>query len=79
MPYNKPKPDDRSDNVKKLQKMVQNTIYNMEASEDTMAHSSRKDRDAIKAKNARRQDSIDSMRRELHDEAAAKKNGYSNE
>ena len=29
MGYNKPKPDDRSDNVEKLQEMIHNTIENI--------------------------------------------------
>lgn len=36
----KPNPDDRSDNVEKLQKMVHNTIENIEAAEETMGFSS---------------------------------------
>lgn len=31
-----PKPDDRSDNVEKLQDMVQNTIQNIEEAHETM-------------------------------------------
>ncbi len=54
---NKPKPDDRSDNVEKLQEMVHNTIENMEEAEETMhfsdgeekAPSSKKMKDAGKA------------------------------
>ncbi|OLN22187.1 small acid-soluble spore protein Tlp [Domibacillus antri] len=68
-----PKPDDRSDNVEKLQDMVQNTIGNMEAAEETMAFAEGKERAAIKAKNARREESIAGMRSEIQDEASARK------
>jgi small acid-soluble spore protein (thioredoxin-like protein) len=71
-----PKPDDRSDNVEKLQDMVQNTIGNIEAAEETMVFSDGKERAAIQAKNARREESIAGLRSEIQDEAAARKNGY---
>ncbi len=77
MSHNKPKPDDRSDNVEKLQDMVKNTIGNMEAAEETMAFSDGKELAAIKEKNARREESIASFRREIEDEAQARKNGFS--
>lgn len=77
MTHENPKPDDRSDNVEKLQDMVQNTIGNIEAAEETMVFAEGKEQAAIKAKNERRKESIASMRSEMEDEAAARKNGYS--
>lgn len=77
MTHKTPKPDDRSDNVEKLQDMVQNTIGNIEAAEETMVFAEGKERAAIKAKNERRKESIASMRSEIQDEASARKNGYS--
>lgn len=71
---NRPKPDNRSDNVQKLQEMVQNTIGNIEAAEETMVFANGKERAAIKAKNERREESIEGMREEIKDEAAARKN-----
>ncbi|CAM3720094.1 small acid-soluble spore protein Tlp [Mesobacillus zeae] len=71
MPDNKPKPDDRSDNVEKLQKMIHDTIENMEEAEDAMAFSNEQDQATIKAKNERRRDSIDSFREEIKDEYRA--------
>ena len=52
LPDMTPKPDDRSDNAEKLQEMVQNTIENMEESEDTLNAEglSGKDREAVVAK-----------------------------
>ncbi|MFY4774008.1 small acid-soluble spore protein Tlp [Metabacillus sp. RGM 3146] len=74
---NKPNPDDRSDNVEKLQDMVQNTIMNIEKSHETMEFSSPEEREKIKEKNAKREDSLAGMRAEIKDEANARENGYS--
>jgi small acid-soluble spore protein (thioredoxin-like protein) len=66
-----PKPDDRSDNVEKLQEMVQNTIENMEEAEETLRAEdlSGKDREAVIAKNERREEALQGMREEIKDEA----------
>ncbi|MBM7644643.1 small acid-soluble spore protein (thioredoxin-like protein) [Scopulibacillus daqui] len=68
----RPKPDDRSDNVEKLQEMVQNTIENLEEAHDTLHNEdlSGKDRQAILEKNERREEAIAGMREEIKDEAA---------
>lgn len=77
MPYkNNPKPDDRSDNVEKLQDMVQNTIENIHEAEETMELSNEKDQQDIQSKNERRREAIEGMREEIKDEAAARKDGY---
>lgn len=76
MTMNQPKPDDRSDNVEKLQDMVQNTIENIEAAHETMQFASPEERAQIEAKNKRREESIAGMREEIKDEAAARENGY---
>lgn len=47
---NRPKPDDRSDNVEKLQDMVQNTIENIEKAEETMQFASPEEREKIREK-----------------------------
>ncbi|SEM16964.1 small acid-soluble spore protein (thioredoxin-like protein) [Mesobacillus persicus] len=73
MAHNKPNPDDRSDNVEKLQSMIHHTIENMEEAEEAMAFSSAEDQSQIKAKNERRRDSIDAFRSEIRDEANARK------
>ncbi|MDQ0227963.1 small acid-soluble spore protein Tlp [Metabacillus niabensis] len=73
---NRPKPDDRSDNVEKLQTMVQNTIENIEESQDTMQFASEKDRELIQAKNERREEAIQAMREEIKDEAQDRENGF---
>jgi small acid-soluble spore protein (thioredoxin-like protein) len=66
---NKPKPDDRSDNVEKLQSMIHDTIENIEAAEESLAFTdSETQRQQIKAKNERRRESIESFRSEIKDE-----------
>ncbi|KIL52960.1 small acid-soluble spore protein Tlp [Jeotgalibacillus campisalis] len=69
MKQSTPNPDNRTDNADKLKEMVQNTIGNMEAAEETMAFADGKDKKAIEEKNKRRQDSIDAMRNEIKDES----------
>ncbi|WP_154649423.1 small acid-soluble spore protein Tlp [Calidifontibacillus oryziterrae] len=73
---NQPKPDDRSDNVEKLQDMVQNTLENIEEAEATMKFASPEERARIQEKNKRREESIQGMREEIRDEAADREKGY---
>ncbi len=65
MKHNK---DDRSDNVEKLQNMVQNTIENIHEANDTVEFSNESDQAAIQVKNARRMASIAQMRNEIRQE-----------
>ncbi len=67
----KPKPDDRSDNVEKLQEMVHNTLENIEKAEESMETASPEQRRQIEAKNERRRESIEAMREEIKDEYRA--------
>ncbi|RST73012.1 small acid-soluble spore protein Tlp [Siminovitchia acidinfaciens] len=76
MANNRPKPDDRSDNVEKLQEMVHNTIENMEKAEETMQFSNEEQKAQIEQKNERRRESIQGMREEIEDEAASQNNNY---
>lgn len=64
------KPDDRKDNVEKLQEMVQDTIQNLEEAHDTLQNESlsEEQKQAIIAKNRRREESIQSFRNEIKDE-----------
>jgi small acid-soluble spore protein (thioredoxin-like protein) len=66
---NRPKPDDRRDNVEKLQNMVQNTIENYEEAEETMRYSSGQEKQNIQEKNRKRKEAIEGMRAEIKDEA----------
>lgn len=73
MAYNKPNPDDRSDNVEKLQHMIVNTIDNMNDAERTMSLTdSEQTRSEIEAKNERRRESLNAMRSEIKDESKAR-------
>ena len=66
------KPDDRSDNVEKLQRAIQNTMANLrEANDFLKAHEEKmkaSDRAAIEAKNERRERAIEGFREEIKDE-----------
>ncbi|WP_404459356.1 small acid-soluble spore protein Tlp [Oceanobacillus kapialis] len=64
----KPKPDDRSDNVEKLQSMVQDTIQNIEKAHETARFTDGEEKQAIEAKNKRREEAIEVMRNEIKDE-----------
>jgi len=72
---NKPKPDDRSNNVERLQTMVQNTIKNIREAEASMEFAGPEEREQIKEKNERRKKAIEGFREEIKDEAAARKRG----
>lgn len=67
------KPDDRSDNVRKLKKSVQNTISNFREGQDYLSEHAdeitAKDIQQIEEKNARRLKSIEGQREEIKDEA----------
>ena len=68
-----PKPDDRSDNVDRIANNIQNTMANLRASPDFLkAHSDEmnaKDREALEAKNDRRERAIEGLREEIADES----------
>ncbi len=67
------KPDNRADNVEKLQESVQNTIDNLEEAEDYLdEHAdeiSPEEAEIIRQKNANRKESLKGMRSEIKDEA----------
>ena len=69
------KPDDRSDNVEKLQEAVQNTIDNLEESESYLNEHAEEiapqERQALSNKNENRRDAISGFRNEIKDEARA--------
>ncbi|MBH0229411.1 small acid-soluble spore protein Tlp [Halobacillus yeomjeoni] len=69
MANQKPNPDNRADNVDKLQEKVTNTIENIEASHDSMQFATEEEKQNIEAKNKRRNQSIEAMRQEIKDEA----------
>lgn len=69
---NQPNPDDRSDNVEKLQEMIANTDDNIRKAEATMDNLSGEELSQVEAKNERRRESIEGMRAEIKDENTAK-------
>jgi small acid-soluble spore protein (thioredoxin-like protein) len=71
MAQNRPNPDDRSDNVEKLQSMIVHTIENMQEAEASMEFANEEDKKRIEAKNERRRDSLDAFRSEVKDEYRA--------
>ena len=66
--HNKPKPDDRSDNVEKLQDMVHDTIENYREAEERMEWAPDHEKEQINKKNKRREEAIDGFRDEIKDE-----------
>ena len=66
----KSNPDDRRDNAEKLKNMVQDTIENIHDAEASLEFTdSAIQKKAIKEKNKRRKQSIESMRNEIKDES----------
>lgn len=67
----KPKPDDRSDNVERIQENIDNTVKNMREAEDKMAlmEDGSKAKQDLQAKNERRAMSLEAMRKEIREEA----------
>jgi small acid-soluble spore protein (thioredoxin-like protein) len=71
---NEPKPDDRSDNVDRIQFNINHTIRNMEAAEELIEKTDDKRmKDGLEEKNDRRRDALQGMREEIRDEAMDKK------
>lgn len=65
---NRPNPDDRSDNIEKLQNMIHDTLENIDEAEERLHHSSEEESEKIKAKNERRKEAIEGFRKEIKDE-----------
>ena len=66
----KNKPDDRSDNVEKIQKNIDMTIHNMELADELISKSSDpKAKKELSDKNKRRQQALGGLRHEIKDEA----------
>ncbi|MEC3885980.1 small acid-soluble spore protein Tlp [Halobacillus litoralis] len=69
MANQKPNPDNRADNVDRLQEKVTNTIENIEESHDAMQFATEEEKRNIEKKNKRRNQSLEAMRDEIKDEA----------
>ncbi|MHB1314460.1 MAG: small acid-soluble spore protein Tlp [Christensenellales bacterium] len=69
---NRPNPDNREDNVEKIQKNIDMTIHNMEAAEEMIEKTpDEKSKKALEDKNERRRQALDGFRSEIRDEARA--------
>lgn len=73
----KNKPDDRRDNVDKIEYNIGKTIQNMELADELIAITDDpKTKEELTQKNDRREAALKGMREEIKDEAKAKKRGY---
>lgn len=71
------KPDDRRDNVDRIQHNISNTIQNIELAEEMIQITDdKKMKNTLIEKNERREKAFNGMKEEIKDEAIAKKNGY---
>ena len=63
-------PDDRRDNVEKIQRNINYTLHNMELADEMIAETSdEKMKKTLKEKNERRRHALAGLRREIKDEA----------
>ncbi|MDD3364528.1 MAG: small acid-soluble spore protein Tlp [Syntrophomonas sp.] len=70
-------PDDRRDNVDKIQNNIDHTIQNMEVAEEMLTLTDDpKKKKSLKDKNDRRRDALDGMKNEIKDEANDKQHKY---
>ncbi|MBS5822690.1 MAG: small acid-soluble spore protein Tlp [Clostridium argentinense] len=73
----KNKPDDRRDNVDRIQQNISNTIENIHLANEMIEETSDENtKETLIEKNRRREKALDSMRSEIKDKAMAKENGY---
>ncbi len=73
----KNKPDDRTDNVDRIQYNIDKTILNCELADEMIAKTDDpKMKETLEEKNKRRESALRGMREEIRDEAVDKKNGY---
>ncbi|PKM72008.1 MAG: small acid-soluble spore protein Tlp [Firmicutes bacterium HGW-Firmicutes-16] len=69
----KTNPDNRKDNVENIQKNINMTIHNMELADEMIAKTdNKKTKEELGAKNERREDALEGMRKEIKDEANAR-------
>lgn len=74
---NRPKPDDRRDNVERIQFNIDNTIRNYRETKDAIKLAEdEKQRQELVAKNKRREQALKGMRKEIREEAIDRENNY---
>lgn len=70
----KSKPDDRSDNVERIQENIDNTMENIHLANEAISKTDdEKTKKDLKCKNDRREEALDGFRSEIKDEAAHSK------
>lgn len=73
----KNKPDDRSDNVDRIQYNIDKTILNCELADEMIAKTDDpKTKQTLQERNERREQALKGMKKEIKDEAIDKENGY---
>lgn len=73
----KNKPDDRRDNIDRIQCNISDTIRNIHRAEEMIGKTDDENtKRELSEKNDRREQSLDALRREIKDEAIDKENGY---
>lgn len=71
------KPDDRRDNVDRIQYNIDKTIQNCELADEMIAQTDDQNmKQTLEEKNKRRESALNNMRAEIKDEAIDKRNGY---
>ncbi|NLY70116.1 MAG: small acid-soluble spore protein Tlp [Clostridiales bacterium] len=75
----KPNPDDRRDNVEKIEYNIGQTLKNIDLAEEMIEKTDdeKMKRDLIE-KNERRREALKGMREEIREEAIARERGYKN-
>lgn len=74
---NKPNPDDRRDNVEKIQYAIDHTISNYRETKDLINETDDpEERKKLIEKQQRRLDSLEGKRKEIREEAIARENNY---
>ncbi|NGP44031.1 small acid-soluble spore protein Tlp [Bacillaceae bacterium SIJ1] len=67
--HQKPNPDNRADNVDKLQEIAANTSENIRETEERIMRSDHQgEQQNLKKKNEHRKESLEAVRNEIHDE-----------
>lgn len=73
----KNKPDDRTDNVEKIQYNIDKTIQNCQRADEMIAETDdEKMKQTLEEKNNRRESALENMKEEIKEEAIDKENGY---
>lgn len=71
----KANPDNRKDNVERIQRNINMTIRNMELADEMMGKADNpKTKEELSAKNEKREQALKGMRGEIKDEADAREN-----